>query len=203
MANLITLMRLLLLFLISALALYATPEWQLLNVPLVIIAILSDALDGTVARMRHEESLFGAVFDIVVDRTVEIVLWIMLAQLHMVSIWVAIIFVTRGILVDSLRSPHVAAGSTPFSIMKTAAGKFLVASRFMRLLYGAIKLLAFAWLLLLLPLPALAPQFWIAYYGALHLISNFLIYFAVTLCLARGFPVIVESIMNKSIAKPI
>lgn len=195
MANLVTLIRLLLVFVISALALYATPRWQLLNVPLILIGIISDGLDGIVARMRHEESIFGAVFDIAVDRVVEIVLWLVLAKLGLVPIWIAIIFVTRGILVDSLRTQRTAVGFSPFSIMQTSLGKFLVASRSMRFFYGAIKLITFAWLLLMLPMPALWPQFWLANYYVLNVVSNVLIYVTLALCLIRGVPVLVEILM--------
>lgn len=180
-------------FVIVALALYAPPIWQLLNIPLVIINIVLDGLDGVIARARAETSSFGAIFDIAADRIIEITLWIVLAKLNMVSIWIALIFVARGILVDSLRKNSTKTGETPFSIMKTRLGKYLVAGRTMRFLYGLMKLITFAWLLLMLPLPHLLPQLYHHYSLLFHTISNILIATTVFTCLIRGIPVIIES----------
>lgn len=184
-------------FIIVALALYASPIWQLLNVPLVIINITLDGLDGIIARARAETSPFGAIYDIAADRIIEITLWIVLAQLNMASIWIALIFVARGILVDSLRKPGAKTGETPFSFMKTNMGKYLVAGRSIRFLYGLIKLITFAWLLLMLPLPNLLPYLYYNYDFIFNSISNILITITVLICLIRGIPVIIESFMLK------
>jgi len=198
MANLITLIRLAAVFVIGAIALYAKAEWQLLNVPLIIINILLDGLDGYIARARHETSVFGAVFDIAADRIIESVLWMILASLGMVSIWVAIILITRGILIDSLRKPHTHRGTSPFGIMKTALGKFLVASRTMRFTVGLFKLITFSWLFFLIPTPDLWPQMVINHYTMFNLISDVLVYTTIIICLARGIPVVLEALLCKN-----
>jgi len=95
MANLITLSRFLLLFVLVALAVQAPPTWQLVDAPLLVLIIALDGIDGYVARRRGEASAFGSIFDIVVDRVVENVLWIVLAYLSLVPLWVAIVFITR------------------------------------------------------------------------------------------------------------
>jgi len=195
MANLITFLRLLLVFIVVMIIEYATPFWQISASPLIILAMILDGVDGYIARRRKESSLFGAVFDIAADRIIEITLWVVLAKHNLVPIWVPIIFITRGILVDSLRKKYSDIGKAPFSIMKTSIGKFLVASRFMRFLYGGLKLLAFVWLLFLIPAQAL----WSAYYLnniiVINILNNILIYSTVTICLLRGLPVIMESIL--------
>ena len=198
MANLITLIRLAAVFVIGAIALYAPAPWQLLNVPLIIINILLDGLDGYIARARHETSVFGAVFDIAADRIIESVLWMVLASLGMVSIWVAIILITRGILIDSLRKPHTHKGTSPFGIMKTALGKFLVASRTMRFTVGLFKLITFSWLFFLVPAPDLWPQMVIDNYAMFNLISNVLVCTTIIICLARGIPVALEALLCKN-----
>jgi CDP-diacylglycerol---glycerol-3-phosphate 3-phosphatidyltransferase len=200
MANLLTLIRLLLVIIIVALVEYAPPILQLLNVPLVIITMLLDVLDGIIARIRHETSLFGAVFDIAADRIIEITLWVSLIKSNLVPIWIPIIFIIRGTLVDSLRKKFSDEGKEPFSIMRTNLGQFLVVSRFMRSLYGALKLLTFSWLLFLLPAKNLWPDLWANNYFILQLVSNVLIYSTVLLCLLRGLPVIIEAIwLEKSV----
>lgn len=198
MANLITLIRLVAVFVIGAIALYAKAKWQLLNVPLIIINILLDGLDGYIARARHEASVFGAVFDIAADRIIESVLWMILASLGMVSIWVAIILITRGILIDSLRKPHTQKGTSPFGIMKTTLGKFLVASRTMRFTVGLFKLMTFSWLFFLIPTPTLWPQMIIDHYAMFNLISSILVYTTIIICLARGIPVVLEALLCKN-----
>jgi CDP-diacylglycerol---glycerol-3-phosphate 3-phosphatidyltransferase len=197
MANLITLIRLAGVFVIAAIALYAEAPWQLLNVPLIIIDVLLDGLDGIIARARHEVSVFGAVFDIAADRVIEFVLWITLAGLGIISVWVPIIIITRGTLVDSLRKPYSDHGKAPFDIMKTAFGKFLVASRTMRFSFGFLKLLTFSWLFFLVPATTLWPQVIITNYALFDFISNVLVYTTVIVCLARGAPVVLEAILCK------
>lgn len=195
MANLVTLLRLLLVFVITALIEYASPTVQLFNVLLVIIIMALDGLDGIIARFRKEDSLFGAVLDIAADRIIEIVLWITLLGSGFVSVWVPIIFVVRGVLVDNLRKKYSDSGQAPFSIMQTNWGQFLVASRAMRFTYGGLKLITFAWLLFLFP----ATQLWSAFFTSkmtgILVFNDFLIYSTVMLCLLRGLPVIFEAIV--------
>lgn len=192
MANYITLFRLLLLFVLVAMVYRAPPAWQLLDPLLLIVIIALDGLDGYVARKRGEASLFGSVFDIAVDRVVENVLWVVLADLGLVPLWVALLFITRGILVDSIRTHGARRGEAPFAMLRSPLGRFLVAGRFMRGLYGAVKAVAFSWLLLLHPLPVLVPEWWAAWSGVLESISLTLIYLAVALCLLRAAPVLAE-----------
>lgn len=192
MANLLTLIRFVLLFVLVALAYEAPPVVQLADVLLLILIIALDGLDGYVARRRGETSVFGSIFDIAVDRVVENVLWIVLANLNLVPIWVAIVFVTRSLLVDSIRGHAVSEGSTPFGMMRTAVGRFIVAGRFMRGLYGTVKAMAFGWLFFIQPWPEVFPALW-ARWSALFLgVADTLVYLSVAICIVRALPVIVE-----------
>ncbi|MDX1656267.1 MAG: CDP-alcohol phosphatidyltransferase family protein, partial [Candidatus Competibacteraceae bacterium] len=136
MANLVTLLRLLLLFAFLTWV-YQSP-WQhpLLNVAVLGIIFLMDALDGFVARRYGETTVFGAVLDIAADRVVENLLWLVLVDLDRVPVWVGMIFLTRSFLVDSLRSGGQQA---PFEIMRSPLGRFLVKGRFMRFGYALVK----------------------------------------------------------------
>lgn len=190
MANLITLSRLLLLFVLVAIAYHGSPLYQLLHVPLIVAIFASDGLDGYVARRRGETSLFGSLFDIAIDRVVENVLWVVLADLDLVPVWVPIVFITRGAIVDTLRGHGAAQGSTPFGMMHSGLGQFLVAGRFMRIGYAVVKAIAFGWILFLQPLPALAPEMWVQLAGPAEMIGRVWVYTAVALCLLRGLPVV-------------
>lgn len=193
MANLITLSRLLLLIVVVAIAYTPPGLLQLLNVPLLILVFVTDGLDGYVARKRNETSQFGAMFDIAGDRIVELTMWIVLAHLGLVAIWVPLVFVVRGTVVDAIRASQTTSRrESPFALMETRLGKWLVAGRFMRALYAVIKAATFCWLLLLRPLPMLAPQLWDDLGAVATAIGQGLVLVAVGLCLLRGLPVIIE-----------
>jgi len=193
MANLVTLSRLILL-LIAVWLFYLPPTpWQFVNFVLIIVIFVSDGLDGYIARKRNETSLFGALFDIAGDRIVELTLWIVAADIDLVGIWVPIVFIIRGEIVDTIRSSNAAAqGVTPFALVRSPLGKFIVASKFMRVLYAVAKASAFAGLALLAPFSEFLPTLW-GYVGwFLTGLTYFFVYASVVLCIARGWPVIAE-----------
>jgi len=193
MANLITLGRLILLFVVVAIAYQPSSTFQLINVPLLIVVFVADAIDGYVARRLNEASVLGAMFDIASDRIVEYTLWIIFADLDLVPIWVPLIFVFRGTIVDTIRSGHVRAeGESPFAMMRSTIGKWLVGGTFMRIFYAVIKAVTFCWLALIQPLATITPEFWVEWSLVLVGVSKVLVYLAVGLCLVRGLPVIFE-----------
>lgn len=194
MANAITLLRLTLLFCLVGMAYWAPPAWQLANAPLLLVVIALDGVDGWVARRRGESSAFGAVFDIAADRVVEAVLWLVLADLGLAPIWVAILFVTRGVLVDCVRYARIAGGGSVFD-MRSRIGRFLVAGRFMRGLYGTLKAATFGWLFLLQPWPSLAPARFAEWAPLIEPITGGLVYGSALVCLLRGVPVIAEFVL--------
>ena len=192
MANLITLTRFILLFVLVALAYRIEPWLRMLCFPLVIFIFLADGIDGYVARKLNETSQFGAVFDIAIDRVVENVLWLVLADLDLIPVWIAIVFITRGFLVDSIRSKAIERGQTPFDMIKSPLGTWLVAGRFMRAFYGAVKGVSFSALLLIHALHGLAPEFFASWEDPLSTFTAVFVYIAVVLCLLRAFPVFLE-----------
>jgi CDP-diacylglycerol--glycerol-3-phosphate 3-phosphatidyltransferase len=192
MANLVTLIRLFLLFALVVNA-YSSGYLLLINLPLLIIIFVLDGVDGYVARKRHEESLFGSIFDIAADRIVENVLWLVLMDLGLVPFWVPLVFIIRSLFVDSIRS-HVAAiqGQTPFGMMQSPVGRFLVSGRFMRIFYAALKAVTFGYIFLIQPWPALLHDLYLQWFAVIMLIKETLIYTTVFVCLLRGLPVLVE-----------
>ncbi|HHQ14046.1 MAG TPA: CDP-alcohol phosphatidyltransferase family protein, partial [Chromatiales bacterium] len=139
MANLITLSRLLLLILVVVVAYQPPAAWQLIDIPLLILVFVTDGLDGYVARKRGEVSLFGAMFDIAGDRIVELTMWMVLADLDMVPIWVPLVFVIRGVIVDTIRAGQATEhGQSPFAAIRTGIGRWLVAGQFMRIFYAVL-----------------------------------------------------------------
>ena len=200
MANLVTLLRFFLLFVLVVMTYQTHYPWlQLANMPLLVLVIFLDAVDGFVARRFNEASLFGASFDIIVDRVTENVLWIVLADLRHIPVWVAIVFITRSLVVDSIRTTGARQGKAPFSMLNSGWGKFLVAGRFMRALYGALKVVTFGWILMLQPWPRLMPSFWLRWGGFFKSLTSGLIYITVAVCIVRSVPVIAEFVVEQQV----
>ncbi len=194
MANLVTFSRILLLF-IGIGCLYAkTATGAALAVVLIVVTIALDGLDGYIARTTHRATPTGAMFDILADRIVECSLWIVFAHLGVVSVWVPLIVVVRGLVTDAVRSAAFARGKTPFgetTLQTSRLGRAVVASRFSRGLYAVSKAVTFASLAVLLALPL-----WLGdrppWLGLAGRLTTGLVYFTVGLCLVRGLPVVWE-----------
>lgn len=214
MANLITIARMIIAFIAICLLFYQTPACYIAAFILTLIAIWFDGLDGFVARMLHESSKFGAVLDILGDRVVENIYWIVFAVLGWIPVWIPLIVVTRGILTDGVRSIALEQGYTAFgktTMMQTKLGHFLVASNFSRGSYAVTKALAFA-LLILCNFPFASMNFflegsdpnlsaqaisaWTHFHNiciAIGPFAHFCAYAAVIFCVLRGLPVLIES----------
>ncbi len=185
MANLISLLRTLL-ALVVAWMLF-TPEWHWASFWLTILVIWGDGLDGYVARKLGESSKLGAVIDILGDRIVELVYWITFLALGWVPLWVPLVYIVRGVLVDGLRSVALEQGYTAFgssTMMQHPLGVLLVSSRFSRWTYAVAKALAFS-LLILSHIPGLPA--WIAP------VAMAFVLISVGFCVMRGLPVLLES----------
>jgi CDP-diacylglycerol--glycerol-3-phosphate 3-phosphatidyltransferase len=194
MANTITLARIPFLIIIVILLYLGSPVVRVISSGLVLALILMDTLDGIVARHRHEVGMLGSKLDIAVDRIVEQVMWIVYANLGLLSVAIPIIFVIRGGLVDTVRSFSLVWGETSFGMMQTKWGRRLVASGFMRSLYGLAKAVAFCLLALVLGLRGLwagTPRADVA--ETLWIIAVILSWLATALCIIRGAPVLWEA----------
>jgi CDP-diacylglycerol--glycerol-3-phosphate 3-phosphatidyltransferase len=148
-ANLITVGRLVLLFIVIALIYVGNVQVITLCMILVAVVFASDGLDGWVARRRGSTSAFGAVFDIAGDRIVENALWITFAHLRLIPVWIPLLVITRGFIVDGLRSLSYAEGMTAFgenNMMRSPLTRWLTAGRFMRGLFGYAKAGGFVFL---------------------------------------------------------
>ena len=198
MANLVTLSRLVLLLLVVWLSYLPPSPWAFASFFLIIFIFVSDGLDGYIARKRNETSLFGALFDIAGDRIVELTLWIVAADTDLVPIWVPLVFIIRGVIVDTIRSSDaVSRGVAPFSLMRSPLGKFIVAGKFVRTLYAVVKASAFAGLALQRPFPVVFPELWSHVGETLTGLTYFFVYTSVVLCVARGLPVIAEFVHSQ------
>lgn len=199
MANLITLGRLVLLFLTLGLLYSGSAALALTALLLTIVIFAADGLDGWVARRRGSDSQFGAIFDIAGDRVVENAYWIVFANLQLVPVAFPLIVMTRGFAVDSLRSLSYGEGKTAFgssTMMRSALTRWLTGSRFMRGLYGVAKAVAFCFLCGVVA-AQVAPDSLLGRVYAVDVVRVLgwtVVYGTLALTIVRGLPVIYDSI---------
>jgi CDP-diacylglycerol--glycerol-3-phosphate 3-phosphatidyltransferase len=192
MANLITLSRLPLLLVLILMLYLGNATVRLVAVPVFFVVLILDTFDGLIARRRGEASLLGSVLDIAADRVLELSLWVVFSDLGLISVAVPLIVITRGVLVDGVRSVGAGRGERPLDQVRSRLGSFLVGSRWMRTGYGLGKGLALGFLTLTWGLQGLSgPAANSA--GTIHLIATILTWIAVGFCLLRGLPVLVAA----------
>jgi len=198
--NRITLLRIGLLFVLVFLV-YNEFIWaRLFAAFLAVVVIIMDWLDGFLARKLQESTALGSVLDIAGDRVVENVLWICLADMRLIGVWIPIVVISRGIFTDSIRNYVIKFGYTGFNektMMRSPLGRFLTGSPVMRTGYAVLKALAFGSLLLFSGLEKVnhfwpwLQRSWITYgFKAGSLVAVI----AAAICLIRGIPVIVEGV---------
>ena len=204
MANLLTILRMILAVISIEFIFSGRPDLVIASVFLTLIVIILDGLDGVVARALNEQSKFGSVFDILGDRVVENLYWIAFAIIGWVGVWVPMVVVARGILTDGLRSIALAQGFTAFgssTMMQNKFFHFLTASRFSRALYGFAKTVVFI-MLIVANVPNMeyfngmtvdSFLFYTDIQPYLIKIADILVYVTVAMCIIRGIPVIIES----------
>lgn len=183
LANRITLSRFPLLAVILGLLAFGSTRVRLAGVGLLFVGLMLDTVDGLVARKRGESSLLGSVLDIAADRAYELALWIFFAGFGLVPTFFPIIVAVRSALTDALRSIGLAEGSAPLTQHRTALGRFLVQSTWMRTGYAVSKIVAFCGLGLVLALPGAAVS------GAVQAVA----WIALGFCVLRGMPVLTHA----------
>lgn len=199
MANFITLLRIVLLFIGIAFIYSHNFYGELAAFVIVFCVIIMDWLDGYIARKRNSSTALGAVIDIMGDRIVESSLWIVFAHIHLVPVWVPLIVIVRGFVTDTLRSMAFSRGKTPFgknTMIKTDLGRLIVASRASRAVYGAAKVITFCYLILYMAyveaLKTFTLPFAAKWQGALFATGMILVYITVLMCVLRAIPVITD-----------
>lgn len=197
-ANLITFSRLILLFSILIILDYTGFYGHILSLFLMAVLIVLDAVDGIVARFFEKVTDFGGVFDIVVDRIIENCIWIYFAGKGIISFWIPVIVLTRGLLIDGIRSVALSKGMTAFgekTLQKSIAGKILVNSHLSRGIYGISKMLSFLFLIVIQTLSFPETKSFISplWHPKIILTGHTIIYITVAFCILRGLPVLLDS----------
>src|SRR5213082_1755705 len=197
-ANKVTFLRVVVGFL--AVSLFGHRAWaNLTAVGLTVAAIALDALDGHLARKKKMATPVGAQLDILGDRMIENVYFTYFAVAGMVSLWLPVLFFARGAATDFLRGLAMKAGHSGWganAMLRTWWGQALVASRWSRGLYAAMKCLCFCYLGLELALTrgpvALLGELAADAHATIRVGAHVLTWMTAAFCLLRGLPVLAE-----------
>jgi CDP-diacylglycerol--glycerol-3-phosphate 3-phosphatidyltransferase len=185
----------------AAVSLFGRGAWaNLVAVGMTVAAIALDALDGHLARKKNLATPEGAQLDILGDRMIENVYFTYFAVVGMVSLWLPIFFFARGAATDFLRGLALKAGHSGWgasnAMLQAAWVRALVASRWSRGFYAALKCLCFCYLGLELALTrgpvALIGEITHKAHMAIRLGAHILTGITAAFCLLRGIPVLVS-----------
>lgn len=191
MANFVTIFRVFLIFISTFLLFKQSSLAYILALLLTIIAFAFDGVDGWIARKFNESSKLGAMLDIMSDRIVENTLWVAFAVLGWLPVVFPLISLTRGFVVDGIRSVAMEQGFTAFgdsSMQNDKTGYFICCSKFSRISYAVAKLVAFI-LMIFAKIPGMDKDIGVF----LSVIAYFAAIIAIEFCVIRGLPVIFES----------
>jgi CDP-diacylglycerol--glycerol-3-phosphate 3-phosphatidyltransferase len=118
--NSLTVVRILLVPVLVAVLLQATPSGSWVAAGVFALAALTDTLDGYLARSRRSITTFGKVMDPIADKLLVAAALISLVSLNRVEPWVAMVIIAREFAVSGLR---VAAGVQGVVIPASRLGK--------------------------------------------------------------------------------
>ncbi len=93
--NSLTLLRILLIPVFVGLMLYGEYEWAL---AVLLGAVLTDALDGTIARAANQRTKLGMYLDPLADKLLLTSGFLTLSVLHLVPLWMVIVVVSRDVM---------------------------------------------------------------------------------------------------------
>ena len=190
-ANIVSVSRVFVAFTAIALLFVNSASAYTWAVILTIIAFAMDGVDGYIARKYNQVSEWGSVLDILGDRIVEMSYWIAFAVLGWLNIAFPLICLTRAFTTDGIRSVALSKGMTAFgdkSMQKSKIGKFICASKFMRISYAVAKVAAFV-ILIFAYIPGLNEN--VA--AVSEFIGLILAWIAIIFCVVRGLPVVFEA----------
>jgi CDP-diacylglycerol---glycerol-3-phosphate 3-phosphatidyltransferase len=118
--NVLTVVRILLVPVLVAVLLQATPGGSWVAAGVFALAAVTDTLDGYLARSRRSVTTFGKVMDPIADKLLVAAALITLVSLDRVEPWVAMVIIAREFAVSGLR---VAAGVQGVVIPASRLGK--------------------------------------------------------------------------------
>lgn len=176
-ANKITLLRVVLVPLFMALFLSKSTLCLILALLVFIIASITDAVDGYIARNYNQVTNFGKFVDPLADKMLTTAAFVILVSYERMSVWALMIVLAREFMVSGIRS------------MAAADGKVIAASMWGKLKTVSQMVAIIAAIILLLPY---FPQ------TAAEIITDILIWLSVVFTVISGADYLMQ---NRSVLK--
>src|ERR1700677_4775355 len=101
--NVLTMLRIMLVPVVVVALLGNTPSGDVLAAVVFALASLTDFVDGRLARARGFSTTFGKLMDPLADKLLIVAALISLVSLHRLAAWVAMVIITRELVVTVLR----------------------------------------------------------------------------------------------------
>ncbi len=131
--NSLTILRIVLIPVIVGFLVYEHFEYALAT---LILAALTDALDGSIARLANQKTRFGAYLDPLADKLLLMSVFLTLTWLDIVPVWSVLVIVSRdAILLTGVLLARLT--DTPIDVSPTASGK---ATMLLQVIYGIAAL---------------------------------------------------------------
>jgi CDP-diacylglycerol--glycerol-3-phosphate 3-phosphatidyltransferase len=102
--NVLTISRIFLVPVLVVVLLTRFPEKELIGLTIFLVAAVTDALDGYIARKRNQRTSLGALLDPLADKLLTTAAFISLVELGMAPAWMVTIIIGREFGVTGLRS---------------------------------------------------------------------------------------------------
>ncbi len=112
LANLLTISRIFLVPVLVVVLLTKFPEKEIIGLSIFLIAAITDALDGYLARKKNMKTSLGALLDPIADKLLTSAAFISLVELGMAPAWMVTIIIGREFAVTGLRSIAAQRGFT-------------------------------------------------------------------------------------------
>jgi CDP-diacylglycerol--glycerol-3-phosphate 3-phosphatidyltransferase len=118
---------------------FGTPQMQMLSIVVFIIAAITDAYDGYIARKHKTASNIGAFLDPMADKILILTTFGVFAYLKFIGWWVVLVFALRDLLITWLRTILIKRG-TSLVTSKIAKSKTVLQFVSISLLFGNLLL---------------------------------------------------------------
>ena len=93
--NSLTVLRILLVPVFVGFLLYEEDQYALIT---LLVAALTDGLDGTIARLADQRTLLGSYLDPLADKIMLMSAFVTLSVLHLIPVWTVILVVSRDVI---------------------------------------------------------------------------------------------------------
>tara|TARA_Y100000310_G_scaffold341787_1_gene442109 strand:- start:10532 stop:11092 length:561 start_codon:yes stop_codon:yes gene_type:complete len=101
--NILTISRFLLVPVIAFLLYSKNPNHILISILLFLVAVITDWADGFIAREKNQKSVFGTLFDPLIDKMLILTIFFIFVDLGLIPLWMVLLILFRELLVSGIR----------------------------------------------------------------------------------------------------